>query len=309
MNSPRTLYRRFALSAATLTTIMVLLRAPALCLFFDREVGYYDANAFSTLLYICLALLAIGCAAYATWAARFQKRHLLACAPDVQAATPIVCCSSWLVVAAFLPAIVWEIMTYQATDFPALLRMAGALIAIVYFILPNKQQTMAAGLGVHLYCVFCLVFEYYDWTVPMNSPLKLMQQAAILAVMLFLTVELNHLNGTHRPIRYTICAALAMTLAIPNALSLIVAAAVGGIVKTEYLIRSLPVMAVGLYAAARLFNDRAIEIKQEETSSKQHASQSSEEISDESSVSDIGIDAQETPAIPTTSDKENESHG
>jgi hypothetical protein len=127
--------------------------------------------------------------------------------------------------------------------------------------------------------------------------------------MLFFTVELNHLNGTHRPVRYTVCAALAMTLAIPNALSLIVAAAVGGIVKTEYLIRSLPAMAIGLYAAARLFNDRIIEIKQEETSPEQHTPQPSDEISDESSVPDIGIDAQENPAIPTTSDKENESHG
>jgi hypothetical protein len=139
----------------------------------------------------------------------------------------------------------------------------------------------------------------------MNSPLKLMQQATMLAVMLFLTVELNHLNGTHRPIRYAICAALAMTLAIPNALSLIVAAAVGGIVKTDYLIRSLPAMAVGLYATGRLFSDRIIEIKEEKASDEEDVPQ----LPDESSASDICIAPPEHQAIPTTSDKENEFHG
>ena len=317
MNDTRTLYRRFALGVTLMTLIAVLLRVPALCLFFDRTVGYCDPNVFSTLLYIVIALFLSLCAAYVIWARRCEKAQQLAIAPDVTAKTKTVLIASALVAPVFVGAIAWEAVNYTVTSYPALLRIVGAVLAAIYFAIPNKKKVMVLGLGTHLYCVFVLVTEYFDWTIPMNSPLKTMQQAAMIAVLLFMTVELNHLNDTRRSIRYTVCAALAVFFGFSSSIALVVAFSLGGIVRADMLIHSLPVLVISLYALARLFSyhtiDLPLEQKEDQTDEPKNASaeQENEQTTEneEQSVTEPDEPSSGDQASPTTTEEDIPSHG
>ena len=318
MNDIRTLYRRFALGVTLMTLIAALLRVPALCLFFDRTVGYCDPNVFSTLLYIVVPLFLFLCAAYVILMRRCEKAQQTTVAPHAAAKTKTVLIASILAALVFVGVAAWEAVNYTATSYEALLRIVGALLAAVYFAVPNKQKVMVLGLGAHLYCVFVLVTEYFDWTIPMNSPLKTMQQAAMIAVLLFMTVELNHLNDTRRSIRYAVCAALALFFGFSCSISFVAAYPLGGIVRTDVLVHSLPALAVALYALARIFSYHVIDIpnEQEQPPEEMIADQESEPslddqegpatAPDESSPTESDSAPQ---ASPTTSEEDHPSHG
>lgn len=261
LNDPRTLYRRFALGAAGLTALAALLRTLSLCLFFDRSVGYVDANAFSTLLYIVSALFALGCIAYVMLATKQEKTTLTAVSPDESAHSPALRYTSLLCALTFVGALVAEVLLCGFDGTFLLLRYLAAILATLYFARPDKRgPAMLSGLGVMLYAVCAIASEYFDWTVTLNSPIKLMQEAALLSSIFFILVEINHLNYTRRSIRYTVCAALSLFLGMVGGLPLIAASLVGGIVKPEYLIHALPPLAIALYAAARLFKEQVIEL-------------------------------------------------
>ena len=256
----RSLYRRFVWAVFALAVTATLLRTPALCLFFDRTAGYCDPNPFSTLLYIVIALFLLLCVAYAVAAPRCEKKQRLAVAPDPTAESRLVRAASLLTALTFIAAAIGEAALSSAASNPARLRMLGAVLAAVYFAVGKKQKLILLGLGAHLYCVFVLITEYFDWTIPMNSPLKIMQQIAMIAALLFMTAELSHLNGSRRSVRYTACAALAAFFGLSNGVSLIAACLVGGIVRSDMLLHSLPALAIALYAASRLFVSHSIDI-------------------------------------------------
>lgn len=296
IHDPRTLYRRFTLGAAGLTATAALLRTLGVTLFFDRTVGYIDANIFSTLLYISLPLFVLGCVAYASLAARGEKAALVAVAPDEFSTAPTVKYASLLVALTFIGATAAELLLYGFATSTSLVRYLGAIASVLYFALPRSRATAITGLGVHVYAILSLSQEYFDWSIPLNSPLKLMQHAAMLAVMLFILVEINHLNQSRRSIRYTVCAALALFCGVVNTLPLIAAALLGGIVQTDYLLRALPPMAIGLYAAARLFASHEIELPAPEQ-------EPAEEQAVEDAVSEPIADGQDA-STPTSKEEE-----
>lgn len=301
LNDPRTLYRRFALGTAGLTALAALLRTLSLCLYFDRSVGYVDANAFSTLLYIASALFVLGCIAYVILATRLEKTARLAVAPNETAITPAVRYTALLCALTFVGAMVAELLLCGFDGTFPLLRYLAAIIATLYFVSPNKKgPAILSGLGVLLYAVCAIASEYFDWTVTLNSPIKLMQEASLLSSVFFILVEMNHLNHTRRSIRYTICAAFSLFLGVVGGLPLIAASLVGGIVKPEYLIHSLPPLAIALYAAARLFASHEIDVPAPV-----------EETQDEQAPSEKAADEQipDTPDTPTLTSREEETNG
>ena len=317
MNDTHTLYRRFALGVTLMTLIAALLRVPSLCLFFDRTVGYCDPNVFSTLLYIAVPLFLLLCTAYVILMRRCEKAQQTTVAPHAAAKTKTVLIASILATLVFVGVATWEAVNYTATSYEALLRIVGALLAAVYFAVPNKQKVMVLGLGTHLYCVFVLVTEYFDWTVPMNSPLKTMQQAAMITALLFMTVELNHLNDTRRSIRYAVCAALAVFFGFSSSISLVAAFPLGGIVRTDMMIHSLPALAISLYALARLFSYHTIELpvdqkedqinEAENAPAEQGCEQSPQNEERDTAAPDEPTS--DTQASPTTPEEDHPSHG
>jgi hypothetical protein len=300
INDPRMLYRRFILGTAGLTALATLLRTLALCLFFDRAVGYIDSNIFSTLLYITLPLMVLWCAGYALLAARGEKATLLAIAPDEASASPVVRYTALGCALTFVGAMLAELLLFGFDGTPSLLRYLAAIAATLYFTLPKTGGSILLGLGIPLYAVTALASEYFDWTVPLNSPIKLMQTAALLSTVLFVMVELNHLNHTRRSVRYTVCAALSLFCGLSNSLPLLAAALAGGIVKPAYLIHALPALAVGLYAAARLLASHEIDLPEPTKESE------AEQATDEQTEDKQSIDSQDAPTLTS---QEEESHG
>ncbi len=255
MNDSRKLYRLFTLSTLCLTLVLSFVRTAALLFSFDRTVGYLQKGGLSTLLYIVVILFLLSAGVYAFLAKKAAKQQLLAIAPDAASSHLSVRLCSVLAAVTFALAGLWESLAGQSADTPALLRVLGASLAIIYFAIPQKNKTFLLGLGPIAYFVFVLVTEYFDWTVPMNSPIKLMQQISAVCIMLLLCAEMMQFAGKSRPERYTVCTALAVFFGLSNGLSLIPALVAGGIVRTDYVLHAMPALAIGAYAMVRLLQN------------------------------------------------------
>ena len=152
--------------------------------------------------------------------------------------------------------------------------------------------------GALVYFVAVLVSEYFDWTVPMNSPLKVMQQIAAVCAMLYLCAEMMQFVGKDRPHRLTACAALAAFFGLANGASLLLAFFVGGIVRIDYAVHAIPALAVGVYALIRLLNSRESSLP---APAKEEPVEAGQDVPapEESEHSNFPED------LPTTNDEEN----
>ena len=256
MNDSRKLYRVFTLSTLCLSALFLVVRTAALFFAFDRDVGYHESGILSTLLYIVAVLFVLGTCVYVFAASKAAKKQLLAVSPDLASSHLSITILSILTAVAFAFVGLWESLAGQPADTTAFLRVIGAAPAIVYFAISKKDKTFLLGLGALVYFVAVLVSEYFDWTVPMNSPLKVMQQIAAVCAMLYLCAEMMQFVGKDRPHRLTACAALAAFFGLANGASLLLAFIVGGIVRIDYAIHAIPALAVGVYALIRLLNSR-----------------------------------------------------
>ena len=193
---------------------------------------------------------------YAVACARKTKRdpQTVLC-PSISENTPFVRVTTLVVALAYVAIAVWEIPGVLKGGIVslALLRLLSAACAAPYFASYPKRNTMLSGVCTHIYCFAALITEYFDLYVTMNSPIKLMQQFAFFAVMLYVLTELRQLSGKPQPVRSVALGFLAVFFALTNGISCIVAASVGGIIPTDYLLRALLLMSIGLYAAARLY--------------------------------------------------------
>lgn len=271
MNDSRKLYRVFTLAMLGLTIAALSAHTAVLCFAFDREPGYHANGVLSTLLYILIALGLLCSVAYLVFAKKATKQQLIGFAPTPGSPSLTVYICSLLVAASFITALVWELCFGSLADTPSLLRLIGAVFAVIYFALPKKKNFRLFGLGAHLYLVFTLVSEYFDWTVPMNSPIKLMNQAATICVLLMMCDELLALGGKARPLRSTVCAALSAFFGLTCGLPMLVAVLGKGVIETTYLIHTVPPLALGIYASVRLLHPCEIEwiptVKQSEQDS------------------------------------------
>ena len=260
MNDSRKLYRAFTFVTFGLTAITVAVRTAILCFTFDHALGYHAGGIFSTLLYILIALGFLSAVAYVAVAGKATKQQLRGFAPTPGSASIPTYVCSLAVAASFVIALTWEILTGDWMTSSFLAKCIGALLAILYFSLPKKENVRLLGMGPHLYLVLALISEYFDWSVPMNSPIKLMNQAATVCVLLMLCDELLSLGGKARPLYSTVCVSIAILLGLTSGIPVLVSAAVNGAVETEYLIHTIPSLTLGLYAAARLLHSCEIEI-------------------------------------------------
>lgn len=296
MNDSRKLYHVFALSTLCLSALFLILRTAALFFAFDRTPGYHESGILSTLLYIVTVLFIFGTCIYVFTASKAVKKQRIAVSPDLASPHLSITICSILTAAAFAFVGLWESVAGQSADTTAFLRVIGAALAIVYFAIPKKDKTFLLGLGALAYFVAVLVSEYFDWTVPMNSPLKVMQQIASVCAMLYLCAEMMQFVGKDRPLRLTVCAALAAFFGLANGASLLLAFFVGKIVRTDYAIHAIPALAVGAYALIRLLHCRETSLPAPATNAEAEQNAPTPE---ETEHPDIPQD------LPTTNDEEN----
>ena len=245
----------FELLIAALTLVATALRSLAFALSFDVAVDYFDAGIFPTLLYIVIALAIVAALAYAAYLHRQTKEGEPYPDIPVVGRRPLaVRIASVLVVFAALLLVLIELPVILS-GYPfslAHLRALMALAVIPFFVLPLSRRAAPFGILVEALCILLLCSEYFDRYVTTNSPIKLMQQAAFLAVMLYVLTELYALVDVEQPRRARILGAMAVFFTLTNGISNVVAFILGDILTLDYLIRSLFLLAMGLYVGARL---------------------------------------------------------
>lgn len=245
----------FGLLTAALTLVATVLRSLSFALSFDTAVDYFDAGIFPTLLYIVIALALAAAFAYAIYLHRQTKKGETCPRVSVMGRRPLALrvTSALVVFAALLLVLIELPMILSGYPFSLVhLRALVALAAIPFFVLPLSRRTALFGILVEALCILLLCSEYFDRYVTTNSPIKLMQQVAFLAVMLYMLTELYALVDVEQPRRARIIGALAVFFTLTNGISNTVAFILGDILTLDYLIRSLFLLAMGLYIGARL---------------------------------------------------------
>ena len=238
--------------AVTLCVALVasVLRSVAFVTAFDRSIGYFDRGAVPTLLYIVIALAVAGVAAFAFLHRRNVKE--LPC-PTRDERSLLLSVVAGVVSTVLAFAAVLDVLTFAGgASVLVLARGLAAALAIPYFLLPANRRVLPFGLAAHLYCLLVLITEYFDRYVTMNSPVKVMQQFALVAFMLYLASEMYAALGTVRPLRTTAFGLLSVFFSITSGISCIVAGIAGGILTRDYLIGAIGSLALGLYTAACL---------------------------------------------------------
>ena len=249
MNHSKTLLR-LAHATALCAALCAVLRSLSIALYFDRSVGYLARNPFSTLLYIVLALFAALC----VFCAVKLKKGVDKSTPDLEAAsTPARICALVSAVALAI-AVVWECLGLHTADTLSLFRLLCALAAALYFGSRSNRRFAAFGLGAIGYGFASIAVEYFDWTTPMNSPLKILQSMALLAMMFFVLTEVSmRAQRPQSPARFAVVSAASALLGITNGVSMVTAAVAGDVIPAGYVVRALPTLAIGAYALARLY--------------------------------------------------------
>ena len=192
----------FALFAATLGVI--LLRCLDLFFFFDQDIGYYSSDAIlplveTVLLWVvplALCTLSIG------WLRHLPIRYEPSVSPSLRICGILASlCSLGYAVSSFLaPA--------ENTSVLGRLLFVTSLIAAVYFFLTTTRRAslltprILTGMGLSLFLLFSLAVSYFDVTVPMNAPDKLIFLIACLSAMLFTVEELRAWLGIPKSGRY-----------------------------------------------------------------------------------------------------------
>ncbi len=307
MERSNRLSRYFAIALLSLAALATLAQTLAICLYFDPEVGYCDPNIFSTLLYIILALTLALSLTFACLAHRQAKPPCTFSHAKGHAAWAdrLLECLTAL---AFALAAIWEIKRGGANP-SALLRAALALFSALGFVLPAGRARAWLGLFPLAWSVLALAQEYFDWTVALNSPLKLGNQLALLSLLIFMLAELHRLDGKCRLIRHRLSCIAALMLSVPHGVSLIVAASIKTIDRLDLIVHALPPMALGLLAAAHLFT---LQVVQQEDSASLEALLEGEttELQDaDAELSNIESQAPPSPADQTDTTEEDTTHG
>jgi hypothetical protein len=248
MNKLASPHRAFSLLIAALTLVATVVRVLGLVLAFDRSVGYFNNGPLSTLLYIMLALIPAAALVYALLA-----RKVAPCSIPAERTT-LSRIAALSVVGALVVLVVfhaWSLILNGSQPLTLLVTLAAAL-AIPYFAASRKAPPIWSGIAAVACFVLCIVTEYFDALVTINSPIKLMHLIGFLSASLYLLTELFALAGVPKPRRALPLAAVAAAYGIIGGVSHIVAAPAGDILAVDYLVRALVLFALGLYAAAQL---------------------------------------------------------
>ena len=193
MKSTRNIFRIYTLSLLTVTLLLILLRSLDLFFFFDREIGYYQRGA---LLPIAETVLLFASPLSLLTAALLWLRHIPVRYGETN---PLPLRLSALLTSLFSLIFVVLSLWDQSEGFSLANRvlLIGAMITAVYFLLTAGKTALPllprflTGVGAVVFLLFALGSAYFDATVPMNAPDKLLFLIACLFAMLFTAEELR----------------------------------------------------------------------------------------------------------------------
>ena len=96
-----------------------------------------------------------------------------------------------------------------------------AFVAFIYFLVPAKLNKLKALLGsvTVVWHILYLLSVYFDMTSPLNDPMRLMNEFALVGIMMYLTVEIRYLCGIPKKGFYVGVSVVAITLLLGSSVS------------------------------------------------------------------------------------------
>ena len=184
-------------------------------LFFDGEIGYFDNSPFvmvSNLLLFVSAAFSIICPI-------FLSKDIKT-ADDVQKSGKFIV--SAIAAALFMIFVLFEIYVIIMSGFSVirLLLTVFAFFSFLYhyviFTGTKISETSFVLLGISqiAWCTLTIAYSYFDYTVELNSPAKLLLQFACVIIMLFTTGEMRFALGKPRPRMYLAFCSCALSVLI-----------------------------------------------------------------------------------------------
>ena len=262
MNQSKILTRKalwFSGIALALTLISVILRLVSLLCFFDSEIGYYTAGTILPLLSnltTAIAVLFFGVVSLA----RFGNFPFVR-----KPASLTLRMASVLVALAFVWLSVSDLLTKRAV-FPFLL----GLLAAAYFVLiavkiESPSLRVVGCIGALARILVALGHFYFDVTIPMNAPDKVLFELACAISVLFLVCDLRASLAEPRPALFRFSTATATLLLAASALPSLLAVK-KQILADSYTESYLLLAALFVYAAVKTVEltlpDKEVEVSE-----------------------------------------------
>ncbi|MBR4881555.1 MAG: hypothetical protein IKU19_06445 [Clostridia bacterium] len=110
----------------------------------------------------------------------------------------------------------------------------GAFIYfLVFAFVPDKLNKLKTFLGciTVVWHILYLLSVYFDMTSPLNDPMRLMNEFALVGIMMYLTVEIRYLCGIPKKGFYIGASVVAFTLLLSSSVSNLIFAFGGGTVQ------------------------------------------------------------------------------
>ncbi len=269
-------YRRFLILDLIVCLLAALVGALAFSLSFDSDIGYFRAGVFPTLLYCTLAAGVVIAISYAYLSRRERQEDAEADgsltghkpAEDSLAVriTAVVCAGTFAVAGLVS---VWQLMSdtvpqtgalsKPATAWVALLTAFSALASAIYFAaIGLRRNTLPLfsrmGLGIPGYAVLTIIRAYFDMSVAMNAPTKVLAQFSLLAIALCHIAELWYLYGARPAKRLRTLGLLTLPLSFGYVLPMLAAIPAHGtaLLDASSWVALMPQLAYTAYLIARL---------------------------------------------------------
>ena len=245
-------------TALALTLGATVFRAVLLFTSFDASLGYFAEGAAADLLLPLLFVIAAvlyACYGFLSRADLHECERRTTVAVIFASAFATVSVAVWFITS--LP-LIFSAPTPIAGIF-ALLMLLASLGLGGYFVLcalaeGSKTLRTAFGICAVLFCVFYILYTYFDTALVLNSPIKIFDQLTYVVFTLFFILECRCQFGTAHGALYLPVTLLAMTFAAANAVPALLYAAAKHATLSGGIMHDFMTFAILLYAASRLFS-------------------------------------------------------
>ena len=243
------------IATAFLTLLATALRVTLLLTAFDTSVGHFADTPLSSIVFPLLFIAALILVISFSFIERDQldEKGIIPFIPTVFAAAfTVIAFAVWVVT--MLP------LVFSARGIIMLFGMLMLLFAIgliAYFTctaLSMSDRSIRAMLCLcaTLFCVFYVLFAYFDTAFTLNSPIKIFDQITLLVFAVFFLAECRLHFGTINYAFYLPITLFATMLGTVNALSALLYAAIRHTALTENYMHDFIILALSLYTLSRL---------------------------------------------------------
>ena len=126
------------------------------------------------------------------------------------------------------------------------------LLSAIYCVFSALPKTPMLGCAAILGCALLNAYYYFDMSVEMNAPLKVLLQTALLFAMIYYTAELRFLLGRGMPRLYTIVAYATVAFCALAALAVPLAFLLGKFNRIEYATGGILMLGIALTVLLRI---------------------------------------------------------